>query len=76
MSRGIKVYHLYRYRVAPHLTQETCARACGISATQYGRIERGRCDPTLSTVKKLVRVLRVSQKRLQTEDDDGYADVS
>jgi transcriptional regulator with XRE-family HTH domain len=46
------------------MSQEQLAAKAGISRTYLARIETARQDPTLSTIEKLARALRVKPGRL------------
>ena len=71
MAQSIDVYNVYASRVALHLTQRACARACGISLTQLANIEQGKHGTTEKTLRKLCRVLQVPRRRLLEEDEDA-----
>ena len=46
------------------MTQEELARAAGLSRGYLARLETARQDPTLSTLEKLAKALRVNVARL------------
>ncbi len=56
--------HLKRFRKRRGLTQETLARKAGISHGYVARLEIGMHEPTLSTLRKLAKVLRVKLGQL------------
>jgi transcriptional regulator with XRE-family HTH domain len=68
MPRGVPVFNLYAYREALGLTQAECARAVGLSRMQYQRLESGKADTTLRTLRALAKVLHVAQSQLRRED--------
>lgn len=51
---------LKRMRKAAGLSQEGLARKAGLSLGYIARLEIGRHDPTVSTVRKLAKALGVS----------------
>jgi transcriptional regulator with XRE-family HTH domain len=53
-----------RLRERRGLTQEGLAAKAGISRTYLARLETARQDPTLSTLEKLAKALRVKVGRL------------
>jgi transcriptional regulator with XRE-family HTH domain len=53
-----------RLRKLRKMSQEQLAAKAGISRTYLARIETARQDPTLSTIEKLARALRVKPGRL------------
>jgi|SRR5215813_10173463 len=52
--------HLQRLRTSRGLTQEQLAVNVGLSQTFVTRLELGQYDPTLSTLVRLAKALRVS----------------
>lgn len=46
------------------LTQEQVAERSGVHATEVSRIEAGKRDPQVSTVRKLAKALRMSAGQL------------
>ena len=50
---------LKRLRTARRLTQDSLARKAGISREYIARLEGGRHDPSLSTLQKLAKALKV-----------------
>ena len=52
------------YRKSFNLTQEELAEKLEISWRQMQRIEKGKCFPSLQTLKKLVLILNISDKDL------------
>ena len=50
---------LKRLRTARRLTQDSLPRKAGISREYLARPEGGRQDPTLSTLQKLAKALKV-----------------
>ncbi|HMI08988.1 MAG TPA: helix-turn-helix transcriptional regulator [Candidatus Saccharimonadales bacterium] len=55
---------LYEARHEMALTQVIVAKKAGISTNTYARIERGEQQPTVSTLRKLSKVLNVSLSKL------------
>ena len=55
---------LKRLRKLRKMSQEALAKKAGISRTYLARIETARQDPTLSTIEKLAKALRVRPARL------------
>ena len=53
-----------RVRLDRGLTQEQLAFEAKIDLTYAGRIERGKCNPSLSVMARIARVLSVSLSRL------------
>jgi transcriptional regulator with XRE-family HTH domain len=47
-----------------HMSQRELARRAGLSRAYVARLEIGRHDPTLSTLEKLAKALRVKVTRL------------
>jgi transcriptional regulator with XRE-family HTH domain len=47
-----------------HMTQRELARRAGLSRAYVARLEIGRHDPTLSTLEKLAKALRVKITKL------------
>jgi len=61
-------------RMARGLSQEALSQASGVSATVISRIERGAiAEPSLRTLRALVRALDVTLDELAGEDDPGSA---
>lgn len=54
----------------PVITQEDLAEKIGAKHTQIGRIERGEANCTLTTLKKIVDVLRVPVCKLIEIDEN------
>jgi len=50
------------YRKKLNLTQEELAEKLDISWRQLQRIETGKNDPSLITLKKLIKVLKINDK--------------
>ena len=46
------------------MTQEQLAEKSGVSRTYLARLETGRQDPTLSTLEKLAKALKVKVAKL------------
>jgi transcriptional regulator with XRE-family HTH domain len=46
------------------LTQEQVAQRCGVHATEVSRIEGGKRDPQVSTVRRLAAAVKVKPGRL------------
>lgn len=51
-------------RARRRLTQEHLAEKAGLSRTYLARLETGLQDPTLSTLEKLAKALRVKVSKL------------
>ncbi len=62
---------LQRVRTSRGLTQEQLAVNVGLSRTFVTRLELGQYDPTLSTLVRLARALRVSVTDLLSESMSG-----
>jgi transcriptional regulator with XRE-family HTH domain len=50
---------LRRLRAGQGMTQEILAKKAGISRVYVARLETGKQDPTLTTLKKLAKALKV-----------------
>jgi len=60
-SRERLAMRLKRLRKARHhMTQEELAERAGLTRSYVARLEIGRHDPSLSTLEKLAKALRVS----------------
>jgi len=46
------------------LTQEQVAQRCGVHATEVSRIDGGKRDPQVSTVRRLAEAVKVKPARL------------
>jgi transcriptional regulator with XRE-family HTH domain len=55
---------LKKLRAARGMTQEALAEKAGISRTYIARLELGQQDPTLGTLEKLAKALRVMPGKL------------
>ena len=60
-----------RLREAAGLSQEDFAARAGVHRTYIGGIERGERNPTLTTIYRLARALRVSPARLFEESSNN-----
>lgn len=58
---GVRIQRLRRDR---NLSQETLARRAGISRGYLARLEIGRHEPSLTTLSKLARALKVKVTEL------------
>ena len=58
------VMRLKKFRAARGMTQEALALKAGISRTYIARLELGQQDPTLSTLEKLAKALKVKPEKL------------
>ena len=56
MKLAVKIKQLRKKR---GMTQEALARTAGVSLPYIGRLETGRHDPRLSTLRKLAKALGV-----------------
>ncbi len=63
-TRATLTKRLKQYRAARRWTQQQLADAVGFSRAYIARLEIGRHDPTLSTLVKVARALRVKVTRL------------
>lgn len=54
------------YRIKRNLTQEQLAELLEITPRQIQRIENGQSEPSLNTLKKLIKVLDISDKDIVT----------
>ena len=68
MPASIPVSDVYWFRMARGFTQREAAVQAQISLVTYQRIETGRGNPSLPTLRQLAKVLKVSQARLRGED--------
>lgn len=59
-----------RVREAKGLSQKEVISSIGMGAAQYSRIERGKTDPSISTVLKITKALGVTMAELFTEEQD------
>ena len=50
------------YRIKRNITQEQLAEIIGISPRQIQRIENNQSQPSLETLKKLIKILAISDK--------------
>ena len=70
MAKGIDtlyseiVKRLVKERKRQGITQEQLARASDIDRTHMGSIEQGRRKPTLSTIYKIAKVLKLPLEKL------------
>lgn len=70
MAKGIDtlyseiVKRLVKERKRRGITQEQLARASDIDRTHMGSIEQGRRKPTLSTIYKIAKVLKLPLEKL------------
>jgi transcriptional regulator with XRE-family HTH domain len=55
---------LKKFRAARGMTQEALALKAGISRTYIARLELGQQDPSLGTLEKLAKALKVTVGRL------------
>jgi transcriptional regulator with XRE-family HTH domain len=55
-------------RLAQGLTQERLAELAGVDRTYISQAERGLCNPSLSTLGSLARVLGVAKRDLIGDD--------
>jgi transcriptional regulator with XRE-family HTH domain len=53
------IMRLRRLRADQGMTQESLAKKAGISRVYVARLETGKQDPTLTTLKKLAKALKV-----------------
>ena len=60
--------NLRTYRKKKDLSQEEVAYSCNISVSTYSRIEQGKQNCCVETVRKISEVLEVSPCRLMAED--------
>ena len=58
------VKRIIKERRRQNITQEELARASGVDRTHMGSIEQGRRKPTLSTIYKIAKVLKMSLEHL------------
>jgi transcriptional regulator with XRE-family HTH domain len=59
LGAGIK-----EWRVRRHVTQADLAAAAGIHVNSFGRVERGKTNPTLKVLWKIARKLDVTVAQL------------
>ena len=62
--RGRLAMRLRQLRKVKELTQEDLARKAGVTLGYIARLETGRHDPKLSTLRKLAKALGVSVAEL------------
>lgn len=62
--------NIKRVREAKGLSQKEVISAIGMGAAQYSRIERGKTDPSVSTVEKIAKALGVTMAELFIEAKD------
>ena len=58
------VMRLKKYRADRDMTQEALAEKAGLSRVYVARLETGKQDPTLTTLKKLAKALKVTVGKL------------
>ncbi|HEU5187285.1 MAG TPA: helix-turn-helix transcriptional regulator [Candidatus Saccharimonadales bacterium] len=58
------VKRIIKERRRQNITQEELARASGVDRTHMGSIEQGRRKPTLSTIYKIAKVLKMPLEHL------------
>lgn len=58
------VKRIIKERRRQNITQEELARASGVDRTHMGSIEQGRRKPTLSTIYKISKVLKMPLEHL------------
>lgn len=55
---------IIRIRKKRGLTQEQLALLCDINRSHFARIEEGRANPSIKTLNKICRVLKIKIKNL------------
>jgi transcriptional regulator with XRE-family HTH domain len=63
--------HLRAIRLEKGLTQQALAKKAGMSYTFLSNVERGKADPSLTTLKRLAAALGVTVSQLVKERKDG-----
>ena len=58
------IVRLKQFRAVRGMTQEALAKKAGISRVYIARLETGKQDPTLSTLVKLAKALKVKVAEL------------
>ena len=66
---------LYLRQERRHLTQAELARMSGVSQSTIAQIEKGRKDPSISTLRKIAEALNVHMAVLFTTDDVHVFDM-
>lgn len=56
-------------RTTLNLSQEKAAEQCGISTRNYGRIERGEGNPTLTVLVKIIDGLSMTWEQLGADGE-------
>lgn len=69
--RTILTFNLRKLRLERQLSMEKLANEAGIYRTGYVKIENGAVSPTIDTLEKLSRALRVKVHTLLLEIPDG-----
>lgn len=62
-------FELKRKRIELGLTQADLAKAAGLSQGLIARIESGKVDPRLSTLRKIVNIIETAKKSIQRAKD-------
>lgn len=55
---------LKKLRLQKGLTQAALAKKAGLNTNAYAKIERGKSEPTLATIKKLTKALDVKASEI------------
>jgi len=64
-----------KIRIAKKMSQKEVTAAIDMGAAQYSRIESGKTDPSISTLKKIAQALGITLAELFA-DDDKLAEVN
>lgn len=73
MDLGLRIKQL---RVLRKLSQKEIALDIGINQGQYSRIESGKVEPTLASLRKIAEALEVSISELLSEDQDLNQEIN
>lgn len=64
---------LARARAERHLSQPDLSRASGVQQAEISRIENGRANPTMATIDRLARALKVRVALVDDSEEHHHA---
>ena len=73
MDVGDKIKQLRKIK---NLSQKQVAMELGMDQPQYSRIENGRVEPTITSLKKIAKVFDISLSELVKEDGDLNEEIN
>jgi transcriptional regulator with XRE-family HTH domain len=69
-------FRIKQFRTLKKLSQKEVAMAIDMNQGQYSRIESGKVEPTLSSLKKIASVFEVSISELLNEENDLNKEIN